>query len=225
MSHNCLTKENVTSVLPTLPSDYEHGRICSKILQSRAHRARTCPYFARKPLYSLGDRSLGRIEGLSNRVGSFPITNGDYYLRSLHSVNSLPRLFESEVKGTRAFFPQMNFQPSSFLFDDNLNRKTQDYCSYPLPVPVLTRSKSLEDLRESVKPKIKSLSSDMSSSSSMSVSLSPLRTCYGRNYTYANPTTFPMPQHKRMFENGTNPLITCKEIDSVSQLIGKLGVS
>jgi hypothetical protein len=118
----------------------------------------------------------------------------------------------------------MNFQPSSFLFDDGLKRKTEDYCSYSLPFPVLTRSKSLEDLRESVKPKLKSLSTDMSSSSVSSfsgVTLSPRR----RNYLNGNQNTFPMLYPRRILENGSNSRITSKDMDSMSLLIGNLGVS
>jgi len=206
-------------------SPFEHN---SKVLQSRAHRARINPYYHRRPLYSLGGHSSSlHGDSLSNRLNGGQITNSDYYLRSLRSVNSLPRLCEAEAKSTPA--QAINFQPSSFLFDDELNRKTEDYCSYPLPLPVLTRSKSLEDLREAVKPKIKSLSTDMTngSVSSFDASLSPRRFNCGRNGINGySPGTFPMLYPRRIFENSTNSRSNSKDVDSsMSLLIGKLDVS
>jgi len=229
-----VTKENMDASYNTGSGcAFEPERHIPKLLHARPHRVRTNPYYHRKPLFSLWHRSSCEPSGgsLSTRLNSCQITNGDYYLRSLRSVNSLPRLYETERKGiirTEA----IHYHPSSYLFEDELKRKTEDYCSYPLSVPVLTRSKSLEDLRESVKPKLKSLSTDMTSSSgcSFDATLSPRRINIGRNGCSGSPTTFPMLNPRRIFENGghtpPNNRLTSRDVDSsMSLLIGKLDVS
>jgi len=227
------TKENVGN--PVLsPNPYYHdsmGRVASKALQSQAHRARVCPYFRRKPLYSVRrSSSLHHVNSPSNRTNGYTNPESDCYLRSLRSVNSIPRLLDAEGRGRLQIEP-INFQPSSFLFDDGLNRKTEDYCSYPFPVPVLTRSKSLEDLRESVKPKLKSLSTDITSGSSISsfdaASLSPRRS-FPRSRQNPLPTLL---GPRRILENAFSSepfdsrIISSKDVDSMSILIENLDVA
>jgi hypothetical protein len=106
------------------------------------------------------------------------------------------------------------------LIVDGLKRKTDDVGTFP--VPLLTRSKSLEDLRESAKPKLKSLSTDMTGGSVCSFdasSLSP-RSARGREGT-----TFPnyatLLRLRKDFDSESD---IKKEIDSMSMRIEKLDV-
>ena len=238
-----LTKENCDESGTTPVCLMSSGRTSNNILPPRVYKSRISPYFRRKPLNPISGRSSSCCQLLSHSTSPL-LVNGSSSRNGIlstyhrpHPLNPLPLIFEthqqeqhrvedgglSQIRRPHVHHPSF---PLDHLLVDGLKRKTEECDSTPLVVPALTRSKSLEDLRECIKPKLKSLSTDMTGGSVCSFEASALspRNTRGRlgMGTEGYNSTFPpfnTPFHRKDFENEMK-----KEIDSMSMRIEKLDV-